>query len=68
MKNWVKKKIVDISTVFEDGDWIESKDQSAEGIRLIQTGNTNAITGQTSAQESCGHTAIECFSAHRTAK
>jgi type I restriction enzyme S subunit len=37
--NWEKKKIVDISTVFEDGDWIESKDQSAEGIRLIQTGN-----------------------------
>ena len=23
----------------EDGDWIESKDQSSEGIRLIQTGN-----------------------------
>lgn len=39
MKNWGKKKIVDISTVFEDGDWIESKDQSTEGIRLIQTGN-----------------------------
>lgn len=39
MKNWGRKKIVDVSTVFEDGDWIESKDQSAEGIRLIQTGN-----------------------------
>ncbi|MBE2189583.1 MAG: restriction endonuclease subunit S [Candidatus Kapabacteria bacterium] len=39
MKNWGRKKIVDISTVFEDGDWIESKDQSTEGIRLIQTGN-----------------------------
>lgn len=39
MKNWGRKKIVDISTVFEDGDWIESKDQSEEGIRLIQTGN-----------------------------
>ena len=24
---------------FGDGDWIESKDQSEEGIRLIQTGN-----------------------------
>ena len=24
---------------FGDGDWIESKDQSDEGIRLIQTGN-----------------------------
>lgn len=39
MKNWGRKKIVDISNIFEDGDWIESKDQSAEGIRLIQTGN-----------------------------
>lgn len=25
--------------VFTDGDWIESKDQSNDGIRLIQTGN-----------------------------
>ena len=25
--------------LFADGDWIESKDQSDEGIRLIQTGN-----------------------------
>ena len=25
--------------VFADGDWVESKDQSPEGIRLIQTGN-----------------------------
>lgn len=39
MNNWGRKKIVDISIVFEDGDWIESKDQSSEGIRLIQTGN-----------------------------
>lgn len=39
MKNWVRKKISEISTVFEDGDWIESKDQSTDGIRLIQTGN-----------------------------
>ena len=26
-------------SLFTDGDWIESKDQSNEGIRLIQTGN-----------------------------
>lgn len=32
-------KIEDECTVFADGDWIESKDQSDEGIRLIQTGN-----------------------------
>jgi type I restriction enzyme S subunit len=29
----------EICEVFSDGDWIESKDQSEEGIRLIQTGN-----------------------------
>lgn len=28
-----------LCTHFGDGDWIESKDQSEEGIRLIQTGN-----------------------------
>lgn len=32
-------RLKDICTVFIDGDWIESKDQSDEGIRLIQTGN-----------------------------
>lgn len=31
--------IEDICSVFTDGDWIESKDQSEDGIRLIQTGN-----------------------------
>ena len=28
-----------VCTLFTDGDWIESKDQSDDGIRLIQTGN-----------------------------
>jgi type I restriction enzyme S subunit len=28
-----------VCTVFGDGDWIESKDQSPEGVRLVQTGN-----------------------------
>ena len=37
--NWTYKKLKDISTKICDGDWIESKDQSPEGIRLIQTGN-----------------------------
>ena len=32
-------RLEDVCTVFTDGDWIESKDQSNEGIRLIQTGN-----------------------------
>ena len=30
---------MDICTSIEDGDWIEKKDQSSIGIRLIQTGN-----------------------------
>lgn len=29
----------DVATLCVDGDWIESKDQSQTGIRLIQTGN-----------------------------
>lgn len=36
---WQAIPIGELSKVFTDGDWIESKDQSAEGIRLIQTGN-----------------------------
>lgn len=32
-------KIKSVATLMVDGDWIESKDQSSEGIRLIQTGN-----------------------------
>ncbi len=31
--------LADACDVFADGDWIESKDQSPAGIRLIQTGN-----------------------------
>ncbi len=31
--------IENICAIFNDGDWIESKDQSDSGIRLIQTGN-----------------------------
>lgn len=29
----------ELCNMFADGDWIESKDQSDEGMRLIQTGN-----------------------------
>ena len=32
-------RLEDVCTVFTDGDWIESKDQSEKGIRLVQTGN-----------------------------
>jgi type I restriction enzyme S subunit len=37
--NWQTKQLGEICDVFADGDWIESKDQSEDGIRLIQTGN-----------------------------
>jgi type I restriction enzyme S subunit len=40
MKNGrLTKMLADVCEVFADGDWVESKDQSPEGIRLIQTGN-----------------------------
>ena len=32
-------RLKDVCNVFLDGDWIENKDQSPAGIRLIQTGN-----------------------------
>ncbi|MDY9925166.1 restriction endonuclease subunit S [Methanosarcina sp.] len=38
-KNWEVKQLEDICEFFSDGNWIESKDQSSDGIRLIQTGN-----------------------------
>ncbi len=41
---WQKKMLADTCEVFADGDWIESKDQSLEGIRLIQTGNVGEGT------------------------
>ncbi len=37
--NWQTKKLGEICEVFTDGDWIEKKNQSTSGIRLIQTGN-----------------------------
>lgn len=33
------EKLSSLCDTFIDGDWIESKDQSDEGIRLVQTGN-----------------------------
>ncbi len=37
--SWEVKPLGELCEVFTDGDWIESKDQSPEGIRLVQTGN-----------------------------
>ena len=36
---WQIKPLADLCKIFADGDWIESKDQSLTGVRLIQTGN-----------------------------
>ena len=36
---WEQRKLGELSEKFADGDWIEAKDQSSSGIRLIQTGN-----------------------------
>lgn len=38
-ENWTYKKLGEVCSFINDGDWIESKDQSESGIRLIQTGN-----------------------------
>ena len=38
-EGWEYKKIKEVCSFIGDGDWIESKDQSDFGIRLIQTGN-----------------------------
>jgi len=37
------KKIGEVCDVFADGDWVETKDQSDRGIRLIQTGNVGGL-------------------------
>lgn len=36
---WEIKTLGEVCEVFADGDWIESKDQAPDGIRLVQTGN-----------------------------
>ena len=38
-EGWTYKKLGEVCSLLTDGNWIESKDQSPEGIRLIQTGN-----------------------------
>ncbi len=36
---WERRELKTLCDNFIDGDWIETKDQSESGIRLIQTGN-----------------------------
>lgn len=38
-EGWEYKSLKEVSIDLIDGDWIESKDQSDSGIRIIQTGN-----------------------------
>lgn len=38
-EDWEQRKLVSLCEKFTDGDWIEAKDQSNSGVRLIQTGN-----------------------------
>jgi len=38
-QGWEIKKLGDVCISLEDGDWIEKKNQSNDGVRLIQTGN-----------------------------
>lgn len=38
-QNWEYKKLGDVVSFVADGDWIESRHQSENGFRLIQTGN-----------------------------
>ena len=37
--DWEQRKLLSLCDKFTDGDWIEAKDQSSSGVRLIQTGN-----------------------------
>ena len=41
---WEQRKLSELCEKFIDGDWIESKDQSDSGVRLIQTGNVGLTT------------------------
>ena len=36
---WEQRKLESLCIKFTDGDWIEAKDQSDSGVRLVQTGN-----------------------------
>ena len=57
-EGWERRTIADVCTSFDDGDWIETKDQGGEDFRLLQisnignnefveTGNYRWITSET---------------------
>ncbi len=40
MRNkWPRHPLSEICELFTDGNWIETKDQASDGVRLLQTGN-----------------------------
>ena len=61
---WERRTIADVCTSFDDGDWIETKDQGGEDFRLLQisnigsnefveTGNYRWITSETFRRLRC---------------
>jgi type I restriction enzyme, S subunit len=63
-EGWEKKTLAEVCGSLEDGDWIESKDQSGEDFRLLQisniginefveTGNFRYVTEQTFKRLNC---------------
>ena len=48
---WQTRELADLCDVFADGDWVESKDQSQSGVRLIQTGNVGEGTFKDRAEK-----------------
>lgn len=63
-EGWVLETVAGVCTAFEDGDWIESKDQGGEDFRLLQisnigdnefveTGNLRYITTETFRRLRC---------------
>ena len=38
-ERWERRNIADVCTSFDDGDWIETKDQGGEDFRLLQISN-----------------------------
>ena len=60
-EGWKYMKLGEISESIKDGDWIEKKDQSLSGFRLIQTGNIGVGLFKNKA-ESARYISEETFS------
>ncbi len=49
---WGEDSLFNLCSLFIDGDWIEAKDQSLDGIRLLQTGNVGVNEFKDRAEKS----------------